>query len=84
MSEESEESKAGREFNNRSKDEQGRRNDALDEKNKAEESNKYNVTTPVEKWSDPSGKGGYKRRRRRSTKRRRRSTKKRRRTMRRY
>ena len=74
----------GMELNKERLEEQNRRNDALDEKNKAEESNKYNVTTPVEKWSDPSGKGGSKRRRRRSTKRRRRSTKKRRRTMRRY
>ena len=80
----SEKKSPGQLFNEEMLRQQKERNAAIDAINKAAEEKKYNVTTPVEKWSDTSGKGGSKRRRRRSTKRRRRSTKKRRRTMRRY
>ena len=54
-------------------------------KNKAEEKTVWEPTTTRDpnEPNKPSEKGGYKRRRRRSTKKRRRSTKKRRRTMRR-
>jgi len=76
----SEKKSPGQLFNEEMLRQQRERNAAIDARNKAVEEKKYNVTTPVEKWGDPSGKGGYKKR---STKRRRRSTKKRRRTMRR-
>jgi hypothetical protein len=77
----SEKKSPGQLFNEEMLRQQRERNAAIDARNKAAEEKKYNVTTPVEKWGDPSGKGGYKKR---STKRRRRrSTKKRRRTMRR-
>jgi hypothetical protein len=77
----SEKKSPGQLFNEEMLRQQRERNAVIDARNKAAEEKKYNVTTPVEKWGDPSGKGGYKKR---STKRRRRrSTKKRRRTMRR-
>jgi hypothetical protein len=78
----SEKKSPGQLFNEEMLRQQRERNAAIDARNKAAEEKKYNVTTPVEKWGDPSGKGGYKRR---STKRikRRRSSRKRRRTMRR-
>jgi len=51
MSEESEESKAGREFNKRSKDEQERRNKALDEKEEKEKAKEYEVD--AKEWGNP-------------------------------